>query len=333
MMVAIKVLFFLLVVFSADVHGQEKQCDAILDLTLIIDSSGSIKTDDFDKGKGALIDLVSRLNVAVKKAGVALINYASNVSLSAINEVFEFDKTELLQQIAALPRLGTHTATGDALALAKAYCDARCRDATQGIPRIFAVFTDGHSNVGQPVLPIAKIIREAPMEGTIFAIGIGNIGKTGQDELLEIAGDKDYVLNIASYLDLARVTNSITMQMCEFPAFILPGVKTQSEVKGNNTRYFKMNSLQKTSKNAFFEIEVNDHAGQVCSPEIFFFFRRRKTRELSFVYSSQRFIHRRVTRNHHLIHRELLLAVRLPEKSIPHLYHQVPRISISVSKV
>lgn len=262
-------LILFLIAFFGDVYGQQKQCDAVIDLTLIIDSSGSIKPDDFEKGKGALIDLVSRLNVDVKKAGVALINYASNVSLSAINEVFEYDKNELLEQIAALPRLGTHTATGDALALAKMYCDARCRDITEGIPRIFAVFTDGHSNEGQPVAPIAKLIRDAPMEGTVFAIGIGNIGKTGQDELLEISGDKDYILNIASYLDLARVTNAITMQMCEFPAFILPGIKTQSEVSGNGTRYYKMNSLNKTGKNAFFEIEINDHAGQVCSTTIF----------------------------------------------------------------
>jgi len=59
-------------------------------------------------------------------------------------------------------------------------------------------------------------------------------------------------MNIASYLDLARVTNAITIQMCEFPAFILPNVKTTAQVKGNNTRYYKMHTLSKLSKNAFF---------------------------------------------------------------------------------
>lgn len=261
MMLSINILILFLVSFSDYVHGQS--CDAIIDLTLIIDSSGSIAPDDFEKGKGALMDLVSRLNINVKKAGVALINYASNISLSAQTEVFEYDKQELLQQIAALPRIGTYTATGNALALAKTYCEARCRDIEEGIPRVFAVFTDGHSNEGQPPIPIAQSIREAPMAGTIFAIGVGNIGKAGQDELLGIAGDQDYVLNIASYLDLARVTNSITMQMCEFPAFILPDTKFQSEVKGTNSRYYKMNTLYKIKKNAFFEVEINDKAGQV----------------------------------------------------------------------
>jgi hypothetical protein len=257
----ISILVFL-VVFSGCVDGQ-KDCDAIIDLTLIIDSSGSIKPDEFEQGKKALIDLVSRLNINVKKAGVAILNYASNVSLSAQTEVFEFDKPSLLQQIAELPRLGTHTATGDALALAKAYCDARCRDIAEGVPRIFTVFTDGHSNEGQPPIPVAEAIRATPMEGTIFAVGVGNIGKAGQDELLGIAGDQDYVLNINSYLDLARVTNAITMQMCEFPAFILPDIETQSQVKLNSTRYYKMNTLHKKAKNAFFEIEINDKVGQV----------------------------------------------------------------------
>jgi len=263
MMLSMNILIIFLVVFSDYVHGQ-KECDANIDLTLIIDSSGSIRPDDFEKGKAALIDLVGRLNIDVKKAGVAIINYASNMSLSAQTEVFEFDKQELLKQIAALPRLGTHTATGDALALAKTYCEARCRDVESGIPRIFVVFTDGHSNEGQPPIPVAQEIRDTPIEGTIFAVGVGNIGKVGQDELLGIAGDQDYVMNIDSYLDLARVTNAITMQMCEFPAFILPGIKTQSEVKSNNSRYYKMNTLHKIGKNAFFEVEISDKVGQVC---------------------------------------------------------------------
>jgi uncharacterized protein YegL len=265
---SINILLICLVICTEYVHSQ-KECDAVIDFTLVIDSSGSIKPNDFEKGKAALIDLVSRLNVNVKKAGVAIINYASNVSLSAQNEVFEFDKPELLKQIAALPRLGTNTATGDALALAKLYCEARCRNLNEGIPRIFAVFTDGHSNEGQPVLPAAKAIRDTPIEGTIFAIGIGNIGKQGQDELLGIAGDKDYVLNIDSYLDLARVSNAIATQMCDFPAFILPNIETRVEVKGNNTRYYKMNTLNRTAKNAFFEIEINDKMGQVNSLKIF----------------------------------------------------------------
>jgi uncharacterized protein YegL len=256
---SINILIVCLVVY---VHGQ-KECDAVIDLTLVIDSSGSIKPNEFEKGKGALIDLVSRLNVNEKKAGVAIINYASNASLSALNEVFEFDKEELLQQIAALPRIGTNTATGNALALAKLYCESRCRELSQGIPRIFVVFTDGHSNEGQAVIPVAKAIRDTPIEGTIFAVGLGNIGKKGQEELLGIAGDPDYVMNITSYLELARVTNAIAAQMCEFPAFILPNIETVVEVKANTTRYYKMSTLNKTSKNAFFEIEINDKVGQV----------------------------------------------------------------------
>jgi uncharacterized protein YegL len=252
----------LLVCLFAYVHGQ-KECDSIIDLTLIIDSSGSITAKDFEKGKEAFIDLVSRLNIDVKKAGVAILNYASNVSLSAQTNVFEFDKTELLQQIATLPRLGTNTATGNALTLAKRYCEARCRDLNEGIPRIFAIFTDGRSNEGPPAIPAANAIRNAPIEGTIFAVGVGNIGKAGQDELVGIAGDKEYVMNIDSYLDLARVTNAITTKMCEFPAFILPNIKTQVQVKANNSRYYKMNALNKLAKNAFFEIEINDKVGQV----------------------------------------------------------------------
>jgi len=167
-----------------------------------------------------------------------------------------------MNEIAALPRLGTNTATGDALALAKAYCDGRCRPIAKAVPRIFAIFTDGHSNEGRPAIPAAEAIRATPTEGTIFAVGIGNIGVDGNAELLGLAGDPDYVMNINSYLDLAKVTNAITMKMCDFPAFVLPDVPILGEATGNNTRYYRMHTLNKINKNAFFEVELTDRAGQ-----------------------------------------------------------------------
>ncbi|CAF1317661.1 unnamed protein product [Rotaria sordida] len=106
------------------------KCDAVIDLILIIDSSGSISFDDF------------------QKAGVALINYASNVSLFTQIGVFEFDKTELLTHIAALSHIRTNTATGDTLALAR-------------------------NNKGRLVIPAAQPIRNTSIEGNRFAISIG----------------------------------------------------------------------------------------------------------------------------------------------------------------
>jgi uncharacterized protein YegL len=262
MILSTSLLIVYFLTFSGHVYCQN-QCEAFIDLTLIIDSSNSVSPNDFEEGKKALLDLVSRLNVGVEKAGVAIINFASTMSLSAVTDVYEFDRMELLQQIGDLPRLATNTATGDALALAKSYCEARCRNTGRAIPRVFAIFTDGHSNEGRPVIPAAEALRSSPIEGTIFAVGIGNIGAAGDAELLGIAGDPSYVMNIASYLDLARVTNAITEKMCEFPAFVLPNINIQGQMTGNTSRYYKMHTLNKMNKNAFFEIEFNDQEGKV----------------------------------------------------------------------
>lgn len=260
MMINLFVVCFL--TYVSYVHGQN-QCEAFLDLTLIIDSSGSVQPPDFEQGKRALIDLVSKLNVGTEKAGVAIINFASTMTLAAQTDVYEFDRMDLLGQIAALPQIGTNTATGDALALAKSYCESRCRNTARAVPRVFAIFTDGHSNEGRPAIPAAEAIRASPIEGTVFAVGIGNIGTDGAAELLGLAGDPDYVMNVASYLDLARVVNAITVKMCEFPAFVLPDTQILGEASRNSTRYYRMHTLNKINKNAFFEIEVKDRVGQV----------------------------------------------------------------------
>jgi hypothetical protein len=246
--------------FSGHVSGQN-QCEAFIDLTLIIDSSGSISPSDFEQAKKALLNLVGLLNVAVEKAGVAIINFASTMSLTANKDVFQFDRTELLKQITELPQIGTNTATGEALALANSYCQAQCRSTGRAVPRIFAIFTDGLSNEGRDAIQAAADIRNT-LEGTIFAVGVGMVSTEGQAELLGLAGDPEYVMNIASYTDLARVTNAISMKMCEFPAFVLPDIQIQGEMTGNSSRYYKMHTLNKISKSAFFEIEFTNKVGQ-----------------------------------------------------------------------
>ena len=248
--------------FSDVLHGQ-KQCDAVIDLMLIVDSSGSIRPEDFERSKLALIDLVGRLNVAAKKAGVAIINFATNMTLSGQTDVYEFNQTELLTQIGALVQIGTRTATGDALALARSYCEASCRDISEGIPRVFVIITDGHSNIGQEPIPVANSLRTSPTEGTIFAIGIGDIGPEGQKELLGIADDPDYVLSIGSYLGLLPITNAIARKMCDFPAFVVPNRMIQGQVSENQSRYYKMNTLHHVAKSALFEIRLSHLAGRV----------------------------------------------------------------------
>ena len=52
-----------------------------------------------------------------------------------------------------------------------------------------------------------------------------------------------------------------------------------------------------------------------------------------FIYLRLLYIHRQPIRNHHHIHRELLLDVRRLAKFIQHMYHQMQRIFTLVSKV
>ncbi|CAF2264988.1 unnamed protein product [Rotaria magnacalcarata] len=118
------------------------------------------------------------------------------------------------------------------------------------------------NNTGPPVIPAAKALHVTLIEGSAFPIGIGNIGQQGEQELTAIAGITDNVLNIASYSDLIRVANAIAIQICDYPASIEPNVRTQLEVTGNISQYYKMHTSNKGAKNTFSEIEINDIEGQ-----------------------------------------------------------------------
>ncbi|CAF3016522.1 unnamed protein product [Rotaria socialis] len=111
-------------------------------------------------------------------------------------------------------------------------------------------------------MPATQALRDTLIEGSAFATGIGNIGQQGEQELTAIAGITGNVLSIASYSDLICAANAIAIQICDYPASIEPNVRTQVEVTGNITQYYKIHTSNKVAKNTFFEIEINDIEGQ-----------------------------------------------------------------------
>lgn len=254
------------------------QCDKLIDLLLIIDSSGSIPVQDFEEGKRAFIDITSKLNVGVEQAHVGIINFSTDIEAFAHDGVYFADLPTLEQRIKSLRYWGQGTATGNALTMAKEYCDSFCRPLNVGVPRIFAVFTDGQSNQGVPVLPAAQELKDIS-QGTIFAVGMGNLDANGEAELTNIASDPSTKLHISSYQDLMRITNIISTQLCNTPAFIYPGQQIDLKLKGNETRYFRMKTLQNIKKNAIFEIRVNNKIGQVSFRIFFSLIRIREKRK------------------------------------------------------
>jgi len=232
----------------------------------VLDSSGSIGAQEFERAKSALIDMASALNIQPKKVHITVINYSGTVTVPIVFRdvlVNGFTIQLLIQKIRAIPYLNSATATGDALREARNICGHSCRPFGEGAARSVVVFTDGHSNAGVSVKPEADALVHTT-KANVFAVGIGSgINKA---ELDIIASKPQYVYQVANYSELLHAINNITIFTCDMPVFVMPNVKVESEVPANTYRYYQIDttSFMRNSNGAgaFVSINTAIHKGR-----------------------------------------------------------------------
>ncbi|UJR32456.1 hypothetical protein I4U23_019918 [Adineta vaga] len=225
----------------------ESNCDTIIDLFVVLDSSGSIGVNALEEAKNALVNLVSMLDIGPKKAQVCVITYGQVVetSISCHNTpISEFTKTKLIQRIKTILYMnGDCTATGDALQVARHLYDKNCRSLKEGTSRVALVLADGYSNCGTKFRPEADIFF-SKNKASIFAIGVGK--GIHNAELHLIASEKRHVMHVNNYIDLIAAMNIITIHTCGIPGFVLRNVKVETSASTNR---------------GFIEIIANVHPG------------------------------------------------------------------------
>lgn len=247
----------------------ESNCRTLMDLFIVLDSSGSIGAIAFEQAKSALVDLVSKLQIGPKKVQVWVINYGEVVETPILFHnmpLSEFTKENLMNRIKTIRYMdGSCTATGDALAEARRICGRFCRGLQEGVSRVALVLTDGNSNCGASVGVESSSLNHIS-KASIFAVGIGYA--INNAELLSIASDRRYVMHVSNYLDLTTIINNITVQTCGIPAFVIPNVKVESEVPSDTYRFYQLDTAELiqgsgSAQGGYIEILANVYQGQI----------------------------------------------------------------------
>ena len=247
----------------------ENDCRTIMDLFIVLDSSGSIGSAGFEQAKSALVDLVSMLQIGPKKVQVWVLTYGQTVEVPIAFHnmpMSEFTKENLIRTIKDIRYMnGACTATGDALREARQICDKRCRGLHEGVSRVALVLTDGYSNCGATVgIESTNLLHIT--KASVFAVGIG--AGVNNAELLTIATDKKYVVHVSNYLHLTAAINNITIHTCGIPAFVVPNIKVESEAPSNTYRYYQLDTTEllrqsRDNQGGFIEIKARIHQGKV----------------------------------------------------------------------
>ena len=153
-----------------------------MDVAFILDSSNSIKDEDFNDEKEIVKKLVMDLNTASDKNRAALVSFSTLPSLEArfgqYETVYKFQ--EVLQK---LPKMGEKTRIDRVLNVAE---NQIFLEARQGVQKIAIILTDGVQSTGaQGLRPSSKPLRDAGVR--VIAVGIG-VGK--QERRLRLMTDR-----------------------------------------------------------------------------------------------------------------------------------------------
>uniref|UniRef100_A0A670ZUB7 Collagen type VI alpha 6 chain n=1 Tax=Pseudonaja textilis TaxID=8673 RepID=A0A670ZUB7_PSETE len=182
----------------------EKACEKMkADVMFLVDSSGSISHQDFEKMKKFMQELVDKCSVGLDEVQFGVVQFSSTNK-----EEFQLNSSKdyIINAIGNMAQMQQNTYTGKALQFVSDYFKPAKR-ARPSVNKILILLTDGeaHDNVREPSSALRK-------EGTIiYAIGI----KDANHEELEImAGSKDYWFYMPSFEGLENITTNLSNQLC-----------------------------------------------------------------------------------------------------------------------
>ncbi|XP_078789808.1 collagen alpha-6(VI) chain isoform X2 [Oryzias latipes] len=176
------------------------------DLVFLIDSSGSIYPQDYEKMKDFMKFVISRSFIGRNEVHVGVLQFSSSPQPEFDLRSF-FSKEDMLQAINGMQQLGGGTLTGDALTAVSQYFDS----ALGGRPHLqqrLVVVTDGQAQ--DEVRGPAEALREKGVK--IYAIGVVDANTT---QLLEISGSHDRMYSGRDFDALKDLESLLALQLCD----------------------------------------------------------------------------------------------------------------------
>uniref|UniRef100_A0A3Q1JW53 VWFA domain-containing protein n=1 Tax=Anabas testudineus TaxID=64144 RepID=A0A3Q1JW53_ANATE len=187
-------------------------CKAIpLDFVFVIDSSRSIRPNDYEKVKTFIINLLHFIKIGPDDTRVGLLQYGSVVQPEFSLNTYT-TKAEVEQAVRNMEHLATGTMTGLAIqyTMETAFTEEQgARPANLHIPRIAMIVTDGRPQ--DSVEEIAAQARQAGIQ--IFAIGVGRVDMT----TLKAIGSEphsEHVHLVANFSQIETLVSVFQSKLC-----------------------------------------------------------------------------------------------------------------------
>lgn len=191
-------------VFCADLSAVCKDLPG--DLLFLIDSSGSIYPEDYDKMKAFMKSVISTSFIGKNEVHVGVMQFSTEQRIEFTLSRY-FTKGDMLAAIDGMQQMGGGTLTGQAIAEVSQYFDP-ARGGRPDLRQRLIVITDGEAQ--DAVKGPAEELRTKGVE--VYAIGVLEANTT---QLLEISGSQDRVYSERDFDALKDLERQVSLELCD----------------------------------------------------------------------------------------------------------------------
>lgn len=176
------------------------------DLLFLIDSSGSIEPQDYEKMKEFMTSVISKSNVGPNDVHVGVMQFSTVQQLEFPLSRYD-TKDQMLKAISGMRQIGGGTHTGQAISQLSQYFDVN-EGGRPHVKQRMVVITDGEAQ-DDVKIPAAKLRAKGVI---VYAIGVVDANTT---QLLEISGTPDRVYAQRDFDALKDLESQVALEICD----------------------------------------------------------------------------------------------------------------------
>ena len=195
------------------IFSEPPKCNVPMDVTFVLDSSGNVKEDEFEKEKAFVKSVANTLSIA---------SYASHAALVSYNDVATVhakltDYTNFEEFLPAVDKI-MHTPGGSridqALLLSNRSVFTTEAGMRNNIPRMLILLTAGRQEEESESPPLKAVVEPLKRKNTeLTVVGIGK--NVNSEQMLSLVEDhRDFHL-VNTFSDLALLSRLISEDACD----------------------------------------------------------------------------------------------------------------------
>ncbi|KAL3859113.1 hypothetical protein ACJMK2_009345 [Sinanodonta woodiana] len=189
-----------------------KECHAQADIVFLLDSSGSVGADNFQKMLGFVKDVVNTFNIGLLDVQIGVDTFETNVKTQFTLNQYH-DSNSIQAAVGKINYVPGYTHTGEALKYMREHSFSAAAGDRPDVPNIAIVVTDGQSNNHALTVSEAKLTQSSNI--TVLALGVGKA--IDRAELGDIATNPDSqnVYTADSFDALKSLKDLLSTKACE----------------------------------------------------------------------------------------------------------------------